>query len=138
MAWLVRVVLAATTSAGSRLPAPGCPMGLGGGRQGCGLVVVVGQQRDGGRGQGAGGQLVTPAAPLITIRLIFKIFSAILVQGCAAHEREASGLLGLMCTCAGAGGGVENSGRIVPGMACLVGLWSENSYRAQRPSFSNV
>ncbi|KAL6756416.1 hypothetical protein V8C86DRAFT_3026786 [Haematococcus lacustris] len=59
-------------------------------------------------------------------------------RGCAAHEREASGLLGLMCTCAGAGGGVENSGRIVPGMAYLVGLWSENSYRAQRPSFLNV
>ncbi|GFH13660.1 hypothetical protein HaLaN_09589, partial [Haematococcus lacustris] len=56
MAWLVRVVLAATTSAGSRLPAPGCPMGLGGSRRGCGLVVVR-QQRDRGRGQGAGGQL---------------------------------------------------------------------------------
>ncbi|KAL6753768.1 hypothetical protein V8C86DRAFT_2720925, partial [Haematococcus lacustris] len=36
MAWLVRVVLAATTSAGSRLPAPGCQMGLGGSRRGCG------------------------------------------------------------------------------------------------------
>ncbi|KAL6758955.1 hypothetical protein V8C86DRAFT_1403113 [Haematococcus lacustris] len=57
MAWLVRAVLAATTSAGSRLPTPGCPLGLGGSRRGCGLVVVVGQQRGGGRGQGAGGQL---------------------------------------------------------------------------------
>ncbi|GFH21261.1 hypothetical protein HaLaN_18525, partial [Haematococcus lacustris] len=56
MAWLVRVVLAATTSAGSRLPAPGCPMGLGGSRRGCGLVVVVGQQRDRGRGTAEGQQ----------------------------------------------------------------------------------
>ncbi|GFH14488.1 hypothetical protein HaLaN_10552 [Haematococcus lacustris] len=36
------------------------------------------------------------AAPLITIRLIFKSFSAIFAQGGAAHQREASGLLVLI------------------------------------------
>ncbi|KAJ9534478.1 hypothetical protein QJQ45_016163, partial [Haematococcus lacustris] len=46
----------------------------------------------------------------------------IFAQGGAARQSEASGLLGLMCTCAGAGGGVENRDRVVPGITCLVGL----------------
>ncbi|GFH32146.1 hypothetical protein HaLaN_31316, partial [Haematococcus lacustris] len=52
------------------------------------------------------------AAPLITIRPVFKSFTAIFAQGGAAHQSEASGLLGLMCTCAGAGGGAGRSGRL--------------------------
>ncbi|GFH19364.1 hypothetical protein HaLaN_16302 [Haematococcus lacustris] len=69
-----------------------------GGRHSCTMSMCIG---------------FTPHSPLTP---------AILAQGGAAHQREASGLLGLMCTFAGAGEGVGNSGRVVPGLACLVGL----------------
>ncbi|GFH32619.1 hypothetical protein HaLaN_31866 [Haematococcus lacustris] len=40
-------------------------------------------------------------------------------HGGATHQSEASGLLGLMCTCAGAGGGAGRSGCVVPGITWI-------------------
>ncbi|GFH06989.1 hypothetical protein HaLaN_01720 [Haematococcus lacustris] len=71
-----------------------------------------------------GEHTVTPAIGCTPdkLRPVFKSFTAIFAQGGTAHQSEASGLLGLMCTCAGAGGGAERLGRAVLGIAYLVGL----------------
>ncbi|GFH07746.1 hypothetical protein HaLaN_02591 [Haematococcus lacustris] len=66
--------------------------------------------------------MATDSVPNAHFSSAFWNFTAILAQGGIAHQREASGLLGLMCTNARAGGGAERSGRVVSGIAYLVGL----------------